>query len=297
MPTQRPIAHWLLLASLVFLWGSSFLFMKIALDSFSPEGLVASRLIIAALVLLAVMLKAGRRMPREKRHWGWFVALAVTGNVIPFWLISWGQQGIDSGLSGILMAVMPLATIVLAHFFVEDEPLNRFRVAGFGLGFAGIVVLMGPETLLELRGQGTSLLYELAVLGGALFYAVNAIITRRRPKCDSLTTSTAVLLIASSMMLLVTPGIKPSIVAPITPLAAFAVLFLGLGATAVGTLALFKLIAIAGPSFMSLTNYLIPPWALLVGFLFLDEVPEWPALVAMALILSGILVAERGGRA
>jgi len=197
MPTQRPIAHWLLLASLVFLWGSSFLFIKIALVSFSPEGLVASRLIIAALVLLAVMLKAGRRMPREKRHWGWFVALAVTGNVIPFWLISWGQQGIDSGLSGILMAVMPLTTIVLAHFFVEDEPLNRFRVAGFGLGFAGIIVLMGPETLLELRGQGTSLLYELAVLGGALFYAVNAIIMRRRPKCDSLTASTAVLLIAT----------------------------------------------------------------------------------------------------
>jgi drug/metabolite transporter (DMT)-like permease len=293
--SRRPILHWLLLASLVVMWGSSFLFIKVALTSFSPEGLVAARLAIAAAALLGVQFATGRRLPRGGRHWAYIVAMAITGNVLPFWMISWGQQGIDSGLAGILMAVMPLTTILLAHFFVKGERLDGFRATGFALGFVGIVVLTGPEALLELRGQGTRLLSELAVLGGAVFYAINAIIARRRPKSDSLTVSTAVLLVATAMMLPITPGIKPVLVAEVTGLTGFAVLFLGLVSTALGTIVLFKLIAIAGPGFMSLTNYLIPPWAVLVGFVFLGEVPRWPTLLAMALILSGILIAERRG--
>lgn len=286
----------MLLASLVVMWGSSFLLIKIALATFTPEGLVSGRLAIAAIVLLAVQVVTRRRFPRDRRAWGYFVALAVTGNVLPFWLISWGQQGIDSGLAGILMAVMPLTTIALAHVFVEGERLSAARIAGFGLGFAGIVVLTGPEALLALGGRGSSFLSELAVLGGAVCYAANTILARRRPKGDSLTASTAVLSLAAILMLCVSPGVVPPLTAPLGPLAAAAVAFLGLASTALGTIVVFKLIDLAGPGFMSLTNYLIPPWAVLVGFVFLGEVPEWPAIVALGLILAGILVAERGRR-
>ena len=130
-----------------------------------------------------------------------FVAMALVGNCIPFWLISWGQQGIDSGPAGILMAIMPLTTLVLAHLFVDGERLNRSRVLGFAMGFCGIVVLVGPEALLEFEGGGSALLSELAVLSGALCYAVATIVARRRPKSDALVAASGVMIAAAVIMM------------------------------------------------------------------------------------------------
>lgn len=290
---MRPLIHWWLLASLVVMWGSSFLFIKIALRSFTPELLVAGRLLMAAIVLVAVLYASGRRLPTDRQQWVSFVLMAIVGNILPFWLISWGQQGIDSGLAGILMAVMPLTTVLLAHFFIEDEPLDRFRAAGFVLGFLGILVLTGPEALLQIRGEGTALLSELAVLSGAICYAVNTIITRRRPKSDSLVASAGVMLVASLLMVPIALWVDPIPTTGVTGEAIVALVFLGLVATALGTLAFFKLITLAGPGFMSLTNYLIPPWAVVVGFVVLKERPTASALAALVLILAGITLSER----
>jgi drug/metabolite transporter (DMT)-like permease len=294
---RRPLGHWLLLACLVAMWGSSFLFTKIALSSFSPTSLVGARIALATLLLAAMMLTTGRRLPRDRRNWLFFLLLALTGNVVPFLLISWGQQSIDSGLAGILMAVMPLTTVVLAHFFA-GERLNARRGAGFLLGFLGIVVLTGPAALLEFRGQGTPLLAELAVLAGAICYAVNTIITRRRPPGDSLVATGGVMLVASSIVLPLSLGTRLPEAAEITLAAWGAVAFLGFVSTALATVVYFKLIAVDGPGFMSLTNYLIPLCAVAIGFVVLDEVPDGSALLALALILSGIGLSEqrrRGG--
>ncbi len=291
--TRRPLAHWLLLFALVAMWGSSFVFTKLAVDALPPAVVVAARLVIAAALLLALLALRGEALPGAWRLWRWIVAMAIVGNAVPFWLISWGQQHIDSGLAGILMAIMPLSTLVLAHLFVEDEPLTARRAAGFLLGFAGIVVLIGPEALLEVRGTGSALVAQLAVLGGAVCYAINSILARRRPASPPRQAAAGVALIGGLIMapIAVAGGTPAAIVAIPLPLAAVAaVVFLGVVSTAIATVVYFELVSAAGPSFLSLINYLIPIWAVGLGVAVLGERPDWSALAALVLVLTGIAV-------
>jgi drug/metabolite transporter (DMT)-like permease len=296
MSPRRPLTHWLLLVALVAMWGSSFLFTKIAVAAIAPTDVVAGRFVLASLVLSILLIVTRRRLPASGRLWLFVVAMALIGNCLPFWLITWGQQRIDSGLAGILMAIMPLATVMLAHFFVAGERLNRFKAGGFLIGFLGIVVLMGPQVLLELRGGGTALLSELAVLAGALCYAVNSIIARRRPPSDALVVSTGVALAAVLVMGPASALAGPPDLGALPTSALIAVAVLGVVSTATATVVYFNLITLAGPSFLSLINYLIPVWAVVIGMLFLGERPAWTAFAGLALILSGIALAETKGR-
>ncbi len=293
---RRPLGHWLLLGALVIMWGSSFLFNKIAVAAMAPATVVAGRLVLAAAVLALVLVATRRTLAGGPRAWMFFVAIALVGNCVPFWLIAWGQQKIDSGLAGILMAVMPITTLVLAHFFVRGERLNGAKAAGFALGFLGVVVLIGPDAILELRGTGTVLLYELAVLGAAVLYAVNTIVARRRPEGDALAAAAAVMIVSSLIMVPTAWSGETPWPTTIGAKEAVALAFLGVASTAAATVVFFKLIALAGPTFVSLINYLIPVWAVLVGAIFLGESPEWAALGALALIFAGIGLSELRGR-
>ncbi len=241
------------------MWGTSFLLTKIAVAAIQPIDLVAGRFVLGTLVLLTVLLVTRRGLPGSARLWLFIVAIALVGNCLPFLLITWGQQRIDSGLAGILMAIMPLTTVMLAHVFVAGERLNRFEAAGFLLGFLGIVVLMGPAVLLELRGSGAVLLSELAVLGGAVCYAVNTIIARRRPESDALVVTAGVSLVACLIMAPASAFTGLPDLSQVPASALIAVVILGVVSTATATVVFFKLITLAGPSFLSLINYLIPP--------------------------------------
>ena len=296
MTARRPLLHWLLLFALVAMWGSAFLFTKIAVAALAPADLVAGRFVLASAVLLGLLAATRRRLPSGGRLWLFLLAIALTGNCIPFWLIAWGQQEIDSGLAGILMAIMPLTTVMLAHFFVAGERLNRFKALGFLLGFLGIVVLIGPAALLEIQVGGTVLVSQLAVLGGAVCYAISAIIARHRPPSDALVAAVGVTLLACLITLPVSAADGLPDLSAVPAPALIALLVLGIVCTATATVVYFKLIALAGPSFLSLINYLIPAWAVLIGMVFLGERPEWTALAGLAFILAGIALAETKGR-
>jgi drug/metabolite transporter (DMT)-like permease len=231
-------------------------------------------------------------LPASAAHWRFFVIMAVVGNALPFWLISWGQQHIPSGLAGILMAIMPLTTLVLAHLFLEDERLTGLRVLGFAIGFSGIVILVGPNILLEMRGVSSMLLAELAVVAGAICYAANAIIARRRPPTAPLEAATGVAIAASLLMVPIALAADQPWQLSLSVPAAISVAFLGIVATGIATVVYFKLISVAGPSFLSLINYLIPIWAVGVGMVALGEQPGWSALAALGLVLSGIALSE-----
>lgn len=292
----RPLGHWLLLFALVAMWGSAFMFTGIAVRGFSPTALVTVRLVIAAVLLAGLALARGQWLPWTRRFWLFSIAISLAGNCVPFWLISFGQQRIDSGLAGILMGIMPLTTMALAHFFVPGERLNAIKAAGFVVGFGGLVTLIGPEALLELRGQGTELLYQLAVLGGAVCYAINAIVARHRPPADPLVAAAGVMLAGSAIMLPIgaVPASTQLMTVPPAPLAAM--LALSVVATAIATVVFLKLVTTAGPSFTSFINYLIPVWALLMGVVFLGEQPGARVVMALVLILSGIALSEVGSR-
>ena len=292
----RPLGHWLLLFALVAMWGSAFMMTGIAVRGFSPSALVAIRLLIAAALLGGMVLASGRRFPASRRFWLFGLAIALAGNCIPFWLISFGQQRIDSSLAGILMGLMPLTTMVLAHFFVRGERLNAIKAAGFLLGFGGLVVLVGPTALLQLRGEGSELWHQLAVLGGAICYAINAILARHRPAADPLVAAAGVMLMGSLVMLPIGGPAAPAELAVVPRASLIAMLALAVIATGIATVVFLKLVTIAGPSFTSFINYLIPVWALLMGVVFLGERPGLRAILALALILSGIGLSEIGNR-
>lgn len=158
------------------------------------------------------------------------------------------------------------------------------------------MVLLGPTALLELEGQGGVLLYELAILGGAICYAINAILARHRPPADPQVAAAGVMLMGGLLMLPIGLPAAPAELAaapggPLWALAALTVI-----ATSIATVAFLKLVVIAGPSFTSFINYLIPVWAVLMGMLFLGERPGVGAVIALALILAGIGLSELGRR-
>lgn len=286
-----------MLAALVAMWGSSFMFIKLGVASVPTATLVAARLVLGAAILLVVVYLRGARLPAltrvNLRLWGNYLILALLGNCIPFTTITWGQQRTDSALAGILMAVMPLTTMVLAHFFVKGEHMTRGRVAGFALGFVGIVVLMGPTAILGLADSGLVALSQLAILLGAVCYAANSVLTRILARGDDvLVASAAMLLVASLIAVPVALWVdQPWRLAPGFSSTA-AILWLGVGPTAFATVVYFKLIASAGPTFMSLVNYMSPVVAVFLGVALLGETPGWHAYAALTLILAGIGVSQ-----
>ena len=290
--TNRPLSHWLMLGALVAMWGSSFLWTKVAVTAFSPTDIVAWRLVIGAGILATLLVISRAPWPRGARLWVFLLIMAIVGNGLPFWLISWGQQAIDSGLAGILMAIMPPTTLVLAYFFVAGERLNALRIAGFSLAFAGIVVLTGPEALLEISGTGTALLAELAVLGGAVCFAAATIIARLGPPSGSLPRSVGVTLLGALIIGPLAASTGGGLEIEASREAAIALGLLGLLSSGLATVVFFRLIAAAGPSFFSLANYLIPIWALALGVIVLNEEPSWRGLIALVLVLSGIALSE-----
>jgi len=290
---QRRPGDWLLLAALVVFWGSSFALTKVAVASIPPLWVVALRLAIAAMLLWGVALGRGLRMPRDWTSWAWFAWLALTGSFVPFLLISWGTQYIDSALAGILISGVPIFVVTLGHFLLPDEPMNRFKAAGFALGMAGVVALLGPDRLAHLSGAGIALIAELAVLGAALSYAVQAVTARLMPPMSVTIRAANVLMVSAAMALAVALALSPQGLAAATPKALAATVGLGIFPTALGALALFRLLDRAGAGFVSTSNYLIPAVAVLIGMVFLGEQLEWGALAGLALILAGIALSER----
>lgn len=284
---------WALLAALVAMWGSSFMFIKLGVATVPTSTLVAARLVLGALILIVVVYLRGSRLPPLGKVWVYYTILALLGNCIPFTSITWGQQRTDSALAGILMAVMPLATMVLAHLFVKGERMTRNRVIGFILGFAGIVVLMGPSAFDRIAGQSLATLSQLAILFGALCYAANSVLTRMLVRgADALVGSAAMLLVASVIALPVALFVDKPWQISSSPSSLWAILWLGVGPTAIATVVYFKLIASAGPTFMSLVNYMSPGVAVFLGVVLLGETPGIYAYVALILILLGIAVSQ-----
>lgn len=283
---------WGLLCALVAFWGTAFMFVKIGLDTVPPATQVAGRTLTAALLLLAVIRVRGYRLPPIGSGWIPYAILAVVGNCVPFWLISWGQQTIDSALAGILMAIMPLATLMMAHRWVTGEHLTRTRVAGFSLGFMGIVVLIGPSALVGLGGGWRQIVAQLAVLSAALCYATGSVLTRLIIRGDFLVAAAAILTIAA----LISVPVALLVDAPwqLSPSAAsvMAVIWIGIGPTAIATLVYLSLIKSAGPTFMSLVHYLAPAVAVFSGVMILGEDPGANAYAGLGMILSGIAASQ-----
>jgi drug/metabolite transporter (DMT)-like permease len=295
MRHQRPLTDWLFLLALVGLWGTSFLFVKIAVRSVAPATLVAARFAIAAIVLSVAVRAKGLQLPSSRRVWGRYLLMGLIGNALPFTLIAWGQIRVDVGLAGILLGAMPLMTLLMAHFFVPGEQMTPRIVGGLGLGFVGLVVLLGPEALLELGGNASELPSQAAILLAALCYAISTILARRLATLDALVSAATVMWTASAIMLPVALWMDRPWGQDWSVEAVVSVVWLGLLATALATILYFRVVQSAGPTFLSLMNYLIPVVALAAGAVVLDEELAGTVLIGLTLILAGLAISQLGG--
>ena len=300
MTTYRPTA-WLGLLTLVMMFCSAFLLTKFALSEMPPLTVVTWRIIVATLTLWCIVLYQRKAISELLPYWKIFLLLALTGNCLPFFLIAWGQQYVDSGLAGILMAMMPLVTIILAHFFVVNERITLNKAVGFGLGFIGILILMSADIDAGRVIDWTVLMAMLSILFGAVSYAANSVIAHQLPKISLSLISLGVLsfssIITMSVWLFLYGLDGFTSIVESTDAAIYSVILLGIFPTGLATIVYFSVIRQAGAAFLSQINYLIPLWAVMIGVLFGGEQLSWSALVALLVILSGIAVAQHRPRA
>ncbi len=286
-PFLRHVA-WLFVLAVI--WSSSFTTIKVAVESIPPITLVAARMVVAVVMLYAVLRLRGMALPPLGSQWGAFFVLGLTGNSIPFFLISWGEVGIDSGPAAIMMAVMPLITLGLAHFFTDTDRMTVVKFLGMVIGFGGIIVLIGPGALSHL---GEKAVFELAVAGGAVFYAITAVLTRRLPSGGNpLQRSTAVMICASLQMVPVSLAMDaPWMLSP-SGASLISAIYLGVFPTGLAAIIYFHLIEERGTTFFSVINYIIPCLGVIWGVMFLGEALSLQALLALGIILLGVFIAN-----
>lgn len=292
MPHRASPMDWLSLIVLVVLWGASFAMSKHAIAHLDASWVMALRLAVAAAVLVPYALLAGPGLKSSAVAWRKYTWLGLVGHALPFFIITWGMYFVSSGVAGLLMGSIPLFLVIMAHFALPDEKLNVPKSLGFLLGFAGIVVLIGPEAIFTFSLSGSELKGELAILAGCVCYAIHGVMAKRLGLDHPVKQSAAVCLAAALMGLAFAALYRPGGLSGV-PLSGFAaVVGLGLFPTAFATLLVYRLMARAGPSFVAYSNYLVPIFAVLLGAAVLNETLGWNILVALALVLSGIAISR-----
>ena len=279
---------WCLLLALSLLWGGSFLFVGIAVKDLPPFTIVLLRVAIAALALNLTLRLIGIALPRDGSSWRAFLGMGLLNNAIPFSLIAWGQTHITSGLAAILNATTPLFTVLVAHCLTADDRLTRSRVLGLLIGFAGIVLLIGPEAL---RGLGGDVLAQCAVLGAAGSYACAGVFGRRFKRMGIPPLATAAGQVTASTLLLLPLVLvvdRPWTLALPDAQVWAALIGLALLSTALAYVLYFRILAAAGAVNLLLVTFLIPPSAILLGTAVLKESLQATDLLGMALIGGGL---------
>ncbi|WP_417701128.1 DMT family transporter [Pseudophaeobacter sp.] len=284
--------YWLMIATLGLVWGSTFLVIELALQGITPVWLTAGRIVCAALVMGCIWGARGFRLFHGAPNWPIIATLGLTSTVLPFLLISWGQQYITSGFTGVAMAGTGLMVLPLAHFLIPGERMSLRRFIGFLIGFLGVALLIGTQAF-DSTGAAHEPLGRAACLGAAACYATSSILTRRLPPVDPVGLA-AVLLCLGALLILPLALILEG--APPLPdhQTLFWIALLGLLPTAAGNFLRILVIRGAGPTFMSLTSYQVPIWSVLLGALFLAEPLPATLLLALGLILSGVCISQWG---
>jgi len=279
--------EWLTLLILAVIWGGAFMFIGVAVHHVHPLTYVWLRLTIAAGGMFLFLKLKGERLNLRREVWGSILLLALLNNALPFTLFGWGQTHIASGLASILNATTPIWGVLVAHFFTADERMTPRKIAGVLLGFAGVATMIGPMLLTNI---GTDALAQLACIVAALCYAFAAVWARRfrRMGIAPMSVTTGQLTAGALMMLPLALLIDQPWTQPLPPLTAWgAIVALALLCTAFGYVLYFRLIAHIGPANAIAVTFLIPVFAVVWGWIFLDEGLTLTMLFGCAVILVG----------
>lgn len=279
---------WLVLAALVVAWGSAFAALKIAVAEIPPVWNTVIRLWVATATMLAIMELRGESIPAftfiQGSAWRAYTLVGAVGMALPFVMFAFAASRLPSAVNAICNGASPLFTALLAQLLLADDRLEARRLAGVGLGFVGLVVLVAPRMQ---AGGAFETLALVSALGGAFCYAISNIVTRKAPNVSAM---------AGSLMMCGTGAVFATVYAflttPLPPApslqALAAVTALGVFSSALGSVGYVFLVQRRGPVFMSMSMYLAPCWGTGLGVLALGERPGWTAFLALGLILAGV---------
>jgi drug/metabolite transporter (DMT)-like permease len=278
--------YWPLILLLASIWGASYLFIKVAVEDIEPAPMMAARTLLAGVVLLVYLVATlGRPAAIRDLRAGWRPALVlgIFNAAVPFWLVAWGEKHVDSSVAGIAQSTVPIFTFVLAWRFLPSEPVGPGRIAGIGLGLAGVAILAGFHP----GGGWLAAAGTLAVVLSSLSYAVGGVYGQLRVQTVSGPVLATGSMLVGGMILLPLGLLQLPDHAP-SGEAIAALLALALLGTAFAQLVLFRVLRLYGSRRLSLVTYLMPGFALAYGAVLLDEPVTVAALVGLALILLGV---------
>ena len=306
--TQTPQAQpqkldWLLLTLIILIGGSSFSMIKGAVASVPPAIIAVGRIWVGAILMTALAYGTGRRLPpfltsgkglMPTPEWQAMIGVGIVGTTVTFFLYPWAQQYVPSGLAGIYMALMPIWTLALAALFA-GEPLTGRRLAGFGVGFLGVIILMFPALQAGEAGAANNkaLWAQIGLVAATLFYAMSAVLARRapfiRPRVFSAGALIAAAISATPALLFIDWQRESWTLAGILN-----TIGLGIFPTGINAFLIIYLIQRCGAGFMSFSNYLTPIWAIILGAYLFNEQLGLNAFVALAIVIAGLGISQSG---
>ena len=281
--------HWLVFILLGAIWGSSFMWIKIAVQEVGPITLVAFRALFGLLFGVVVIVFQRAALPRTFKSWLPLLIVGLTNVAIPFFLISWGEQSIDSAVASILDATVPLFTILTAHFLLHDDKMTVPKVLGLLVGFAGIVVLMSKD----IGASSSSLLGQLAVIVASMFYAGSAVYVRKTTEdMPGILRSAGPLVSATGTMWLGTFLFENPVQIPQLGITWVALLFLGVIGSGLAFVLAYYLIHEIGPTRTTMVTYLFPLGGVTLGVTVLHEQLTCQVIAGAILIIATLAIAN-----
>ena len=281
--------HWFVFILLGAIWSSSFMWIKIAVQEVGPITLVAFRALFGLLFGVVVILIQRVSLPRTFKAWFPLLVVGLTNIAIPFFLISWGELTIDSAVASILDATVPLFTILIAHFLLQDDKITFPKAIGLIVGFAGIVVLMSKD----IGASSSSLLGQAAVIVASIFYAITAIYIRKTTEdTPGIVRSAGPLVSATATMWLGALLFESPIQIPQLGITWIALLFMGVLGSGLAFVMAFYLIHEIGPTRTTMVTYLFPLGGVILGVTFLHEQLTWQVIAGAIIIISSLVIAN-----
>ncbi len=286
--------EYFLLLLVAAIWGTSFGLIKVGVGEIGPVTLTAGRILIAAIALSVwLLMSRSAHLKLSVSAISSYMIVGMFGNALPFTLIGWSEQTLDSSMVAILMGIMPLFTIVMAHFFLEDEPFSRRVMLGIGMGFCGLMVLLGFSVWQE---SGDHVFAQLVVMVATLSYAGVTIYVRRYVRASGIEMATGAMIAASIFSLFAAFIFENPTELGWNMRALVPMMLLGLFPTALASVLYFRLVRNLGATRFAQINYIIPVFGSIIGATFLDEHIALRTWVALGMVLSGLFLVHGARR-
>ena len=286
---QPKLLDYLLLVLLALIWASAFFNIKIATYSYGPVTIAFLRILLGAIPVVGLCFFKKIKIEAFSKDWYWFAAIGIINLVIPFFLIAYGVQKVQSNLAAILMASTPLSATVLAHFFTNNEKINFIKVLGVLIGFSGIVFLFSDNILIN----ENNIISALLILGGSTFYVIGGLLTLKVSNKKNENVTASILIWATIFLLPITAyteqpwNLNPRLDSTIS------LVYLGVFSTGLAWLMRFRILKNNGLVFQAQVAYLIPIFGIILGYIFLNEIITPKVIVAVVAVVLGIYFVRR----